>query len=216
MSRQTGFEYVPYVALRSAVDVKVTLADARHVFLDEIEERKRAIGDEGMVVLVGHALYHDLKAMKLDYWPVIDTSFIYSYEGLPRATPALAQLTKMVLKRSIRTAVDSHHSQVEDALAALQLAQHQIEHGDIQMLPPPDTLVPAAARKRLLVHKFPSSTTRRDVAKMFKGLVPAADGVAAHMCKVVGVIDGNSIPKDDSDTGEVPKEAKAMAVSLLA
>lgn len=169
-----------------------------------------------MVVLVGHALHHDLKAMRMDYWPVIDTSFIYSYEGLPRATPALAQLSTMVLKRSIRTAVDSHHSQIEDALASLQLAQHQLEHGEIRTLPPPDTVVPAPARKRLLIHKLPPSTVRRDVAKMFKGLVPAADGVAAHMCKVVGVIDGNAIPKDDSDDDEIAKESKSMAVSSFA
>ena len=169
-----------------------------------------------MVVLVGHALHHDLKAMRMDYWPVIDTSFIYSYEGLPRATPALAQLSTMVLKRSIRTAVDSHHSQIEDALASLQLAQHQLEHGEIRTLPPPDTVVPAPARKRLLIHKLPPSTVRRDVAKMFKGLVPAADGVTAHMCKVVGVIDGNAIPKDDSDGDEIAKESKSMAVSSFA
>eukprot|EP01043_Picozoa_sp_COSAG02_P025170 COSAG02_NODE_1404_length_12808_cov_64.813282_7_plen_215_part_00 len=214
MYHYAAFKQAFNVILLCAVDVKVTLADARHVLMDEIEERKKAVGDEGMVVLVGHALHHDLKAMHMDYWPVIDTSFIYSYEGLPRATPALAQLATMVLKRSIRQEVDSHHSQVEDALASLQLAQHQLEHGEVRTLPPPDTVVPAPARKRLLVHKLPASTARRDVAKLFKGLVPAAEGVAAHMCKVVAVIDGNSIPKDDND--EIPKEAKAMTVSPFA
>ena len=31
------------------------------------------------VVLVGHALHHDLRALRLDAAPVIDTSFLFSY-----------------------------------------------------------------------------------------------------------------------------------------
>ena len=31
------------------------------------------------VVLVGHALNHDLNALRLDYQPVIDTSMLFSY-----------------------------------------------------------------------------------------------------------------------------------------
>ena len=35
---------------------------------------------EGRVVLVGHALHHDLRALRLDYQPVIDTSLLFSYQ----------------------------------------------------------------------------------------------------------------------------------------
>ena len=31
------------------------------------------------VVMVGHALHHDLRALKLDFLPVIDTSLVTSY-----------------------------------------------------------------------------------------------------------------------------------------
>ena len=31
------------------------------------------------VVIVGHALHHDLKALRLDYRPVVDTSLLFSY-----------------------------------------------------------------------------------------------------------------------------------------
>ena len=31
------------------------------------------------VAIVGHALHHDLKALRLDYRPVIDTSLLFSY-----------------------------------------------------------------------------------------------------------------------------------------
>jgi hypothetical protein len=198
--------------VRTGVDI--TLADARKVLLDEIEERKKAIGDEGMIVIVGHALYHDLKAMHIDYWPIIDTSLIYSYEGLPQATPGLAALSETVLKRSIRQEVGAHHSQVEDALCSLQLAQHQLANGDVQCVPPPDTLAPEEARKRLLIHRLPPSTLRRDIAKLFKVMVPAAGGVAAHMCKVAGVLDANEIPRNNSSDGKIPKEARKMAVSV--
>ena len=32
------------------------------------------------VVLVGHALHHDLRALRLDYQPVIDTSLLLTYK----------------------------------------------------------------------------------------------------------------------------------------
>ena len=32
------------------------------------------------MVLVGHALHHDLQALRLDYLPVIDTSLLLSYK----------------------------------------------------------------------------------------------------------------------------------------
>lgn len=32
------------------------------------------------VVVVGHALHHDLRALRLDYLPVIDTSLLLSYK----------------------------------------------------------------------------------------------------------------------------------------
>lgn len=34
---------------------------------------------KGNVVLVGHALHHDLLALRIDYQPVIDTSLLVSY-----------------------------------------------------------------------------------------------------------------------------------------
>lgn len=34
-------------------------------------------------VLVGHALHHDLHALRIDFQPVIDTSFLFSYKCGP-------------------------------------------------------------------------------------------------------------------------------------
>jgi RNA exonuclease 1 len=33
-----------------------------------------------MTILVGHSLHNDLKALRLDYQPVIDTALIFAYE----------------------------------------------------------------------------------------------------------------------------------------
>jgi len=43
-------------------------------------------------ILVGHALHHDLRALRLDAGPVIDTALVFSYAGLPRCAPGLADL----------------------------------------------------------------------------------------------------------------------------
>ena len=53
-------------------------------------------------VLVGHALHHDLRALRLCAASgelVIDTALLYGYEGLPRATPGLADLYAAVVGR---------------------------------------------------------------------------------------------------------------------
>ena len=105
----------------------------------EIEGRARECG--GLVVLVGHALHHDLRALKLDYWPIIDTAHLYSYAGMPSATPGLADLAEAVLGRAIRQGQNAHHSAVEDAMASLKLAQYQLDHGASRPLPPPKLAV---------------------------------------------------------------------------
>ena len=42
-------------------------------------------------ILVGHGLVHDLRALKFDHLPVIDTAMLFSYKNLPRSTPGLAE-----------------------------------------------------------------------------------------------------------------------------
>jgi len=43
-------------------------------------------------ILIGHALHHDLRALRLDAGPVIDTALVFAYAGLPRCAPGLADL----------------------------------------------------------------------------------------------------------------------------
>ena len=51
------------------------------------------------VVLVGHGLVHDLRALKFDHLPVIDTACLFAYENLPRSTPRRARPVQAVAGR---------------------------------------------------------------------------------------------------------------------
>jgi len=64
------------------------------------------IGGPVPVVLVGHSIQNDLRAFRLDHWPLIDTSLIYSYDGLPECTPSLQDLALLLLRVRMRGAED--------------------------------------------------------------------------------------------------------------
>lgn len=58
----------------------ITHADLESV-TETAHDAQRAVRKAlaGGVVLVGHALHHDLKALKIEHQPVIDTSLIFQY-----------------------------------------------------------------------------------------------------------------------------------------
>lgn len=53
----------------------------------------------GNAVLVGHALHHDLRALRLDYQPVIDTSLLLGYKCAPTC-PAPSYALPCIRNRS--------------------------------------------------------------------------------------------------------------------
>ena len=58
-----------------------------------------ALCQEGRgAVLVGHSLNHDLMALRLDHRLVIDTAFLFRYQGLDQCTPSLADLAERLLQ----------------------------------------------------------------------------------------------------------------------
>ncbi|KAE8300468.1 RNA exonuclease 5 [Larimichthys crocea] len=83
-------------------------------------------------VLVGHSLNNDLMALKLIHQHVIDTSLLYRREFGQRFK--LKVLTETVLKRKIQTEEKKGHNPIEDALAALELAQYFIKTGPRQVV----------------------------------------------------------------------------------
>ncbi|XP_041640211.1 RNA exonuclease 5-like [Cheilinus undulatus] len=83
-------------------------------------------------VLVGHSLNNDLMALKLIHPHVIDTSLLYRREFGQKFK--LKVLAEAVLKRQIQTEEKTGHNPVEDAVAALELAQYFIKTGPRQVV----------------------------------------------------------------------------------
>ncbi|KAM7009696.1 RNA exonuclease 5 [Tautogolabrus adspersus] len=83
-------------------------------------------------VLVGHALNNDLMALKLIHQHVIDTSLMYRREFGQKFK--LKVLAETVLRRHIQTEEEKGHNPIEDAVAALELAQYFIKTGPLQVV----------------------------------------------------------------------------------
>ena len=114
----------------------ITAADLEGVTLSRAGAQRDLLakmGSPGTTVLVGHSLPHDLRALRMAcdrHVPVIDTSVLFRYEGLPTKTPSLAQLCATVLKRPIREEGSGSHDPLEDARAAMELALWAVSHTD--------------------------------------------------------------------------------------
>ncbi|CAJ1054008.1 RNA exonuclease 5-like [Xyrichtys novacula] len=83
-------------------------------------------------VLVGHSLNNDLVALKMIHRHVIDTALLFRREFGQKFK--LKVLAETVLKRQIQTEEKRGHNPVEDALAALELAQYFINAGPRQVV----------------------------------------------------------------------------------
>ena len=155
--------------------VKTSLAD--------VQEKLRAIVKPN-TVLVGHGLVHDLKALKFDHAPVIDTAMLFSYKNLPRSTPGLADLCKRLLSSEMRAA--GTHDSVEDARMALELAQWECAQAKpTTPLDPPTDKVDARDLSKLFVHRVPRGTLASDIEGMF-AKVNGTIGVE-HACDIEAV-----------------------------
>jgi RNA exonuclease 1 len=131
-------------------DVTLTLDDARAKVIEILEGQKSDKGDADEneknlhgCVLVGHSLSHDLRALRLDHRPIIDTSLLFSLKELPRATPALADLCKMVLGYEMREKGKAHEA-FADALTAMKVVNRIVEKGIENtefVLPAPERLL---------------------------------------------------------------------------
>ena len=171
--------------------VKTTLAD--------VQEKLREIVKPN-TVLVGHGLVHDLRALRFDHAPVIDTAMLFSYKNLPRSTPGLADLCKRLLSSDMRAA--GTHDSVEDARMALELAQWECEQAKpTAPLDPPEDKVDARDLCKLFVHRVPRGTRVADIEGMFAkangtiGVEHACDIQAVH-----GKFLGPETPLDASRT----------------
>jgi len=147
--------------LKDFKGVKVTLEDVQ-VRLKQIVRPN--------TVLVGHGLEHDLKALKFDHSPIIDTAFLFSYKNLPRSTPGLADLCKRLLPSfpEMRQNARGTHDSVEDAKMALELAKWESSQPKpTAPLDPPEDKVDARDLCKLFVHRVPRGATKSDLVGVF-------------------------------------------------
>ncbi|KAG5241469.1 small RNA degrading nuclease [Salix suchowensis] len=118
-------------------------------------------------ILVGHSLYNDLEALKLDHARVVDTSFIFkSSDG---RSPSLNNLCKTVLGYELRKAGDPHNC-LDDACAAMKLVLAKIERGVdnyIPLIQPDVKIVPETEMAKLLLHKIPVTVPREKLCELF-------------------------------------------------
>ncbi|XP_011005815.1 PREDICTED: small RNA degrading nuclease 3 isoform X1 [Populus euphratica] len=136
-------------------------------------------------ILVGHSLYNDLEALKLDHARVIDTSFIFkSSDGL---SPSLNNLCKSVLGYELRKAGDPHNC-LDDACAAMKLVLAKIERGVDNYIPLIQSdvkdvsyNVPEIEMAKLLLHKIPVTVP----PEKLRGLFPANYTIEIKTHKVI-------------------------------
>ncbi|KAI3991157.1 hypothetical protein MKX01_022378 [Papaver californicum] len=95
--------------------------------LEDIQKSMEKLLSNG-VILIGHGLDRDLKALKVDHARVIDTSLIFKYpEGHTHKRPSLNHLCKTVLGYDLRESDAPHHC-LADAQATMKLVLAKLEH----------------------------------------------------------------------------------------
>lgn len=148
--------------------------------LEDVQEAIVKLCKPG-TVLVGHSLVYDLKALKIDHQPVIDTALLFRYSNVRKSTPSLAVLCEKFLDRKLRENAAGFHDSVEDAKAALDLALWESRQATPtrELDPPPFSLDPKELSK-LFIHRIP----RGIEIDVIKGVFEERD--RAHITKVEG------------------------------
>jgi len=133
----------------------------------DVQERLMKLCKPG-TVLVGHSLVYDLKALKIDHQPIIDTALLFRYKNLPKSTPSLAVLCEKFLDRKLRQNAAGFHDSVEDAKAALDLAVWESKQAKpTRELEPPPLQVDEKELCKLFIHRIPVRTEIEDLKNIF-------------------------------------------------
>ncbi|KAF0690827.1 Aste57867_17815 [Aphanomyces stellatus] len=117
------------ITAETLADVDVRLADVQAALL------ARFVSSD--VILVGHSIDSDLRALRLVHARVVDTAVLFPHaRGFP-FKPSLKMLAATYLGAAIQTSDMAGHDSSQDALAALQLFQLKRERGPTFGLPAP-------------------------------------------------------------------------------
>lgn len=80
-------------------------------------------------ILVGHSLDSDLRALRIAFPFVVDTTLIYPHPKGPPQKSSLKWLTQKYLSREIQNRGPQGHDSIEDAKACLDLVKQKCEKG---------------------------------------------------------------------------------------
>lgn len=147
------------------------------------------------VILVGHGLHNDLKALKLTHPYCIDTSIIYHHSRGPPFRPGLKWLSSRYLKRDIQNTDPNHggrvgHDPREDATATLDLVKLKIQRGEAFGLLHDDTELIFNRMKRF---RPPRSGAIVDSSEHLNKLLGAALGKDYYQCASDDVAIGKTV-----------------------
>ncbi|XP_002524917.2 small RNA degrading nuclease 3 isoform X2 [Ricinus communis] len=131
--------------------------------LADIQKFMKKLLQKG-TILVGHGLYNDLQALKLDHARVVDTSFIFRrLDGRP---PSLDTLCKSVLGFELRKG-GAPHNCMDDASAAMKLFLAKIERGVDNDIPVNHEHVLENELAKLLLHGIPTDVHSEELHRVF-------------------------------------------------
>ena len=108
-------------------------------------------------IIVGHSLHNDLKALRFYHDKVIDTSYLYTVENEPNASPSIRDISEQTLGIKL----PDIHDSVLDSRASLQAAVYALDHEKLSPIKREyDT-------SSLLVHKLPEHCDAEQIQNMF-------------------------------------------------
>ncbi|KAI3897123.1 hypothetical protein MKX03_025985 [Papaver bracteatum] len=148
--------------------------------LEDIQKSMKKLLSDG-VVLIGHSLDKDLKALKVDHSRVIDTSLIFKYpEGHTHKRPSLNHLCKTVLGYDLRES-GAPHNCLADAQAAMKLVLAKLENKFDGVIPlkikevlESDGVIPLKSKTvfeiesvELFFHEVPIAVPQKQLRRLF-------------------------------------------------
>ncbi|CAN6450876.1 unnamed protein product [Victoria cruziana] len=134
--------------------------------LSDVQKTMKKLLKHG-TILVGHSLYHDLEALRIDHRRVIDTSFIFTYLDKPSYyIPSLNNLCKSILGYHLREE-GAPHVCLDDARGSMKLVKAKLEHGFNDPVVIASKNVPETELVKLLLHNIPTMVSCQELRKIF-------------------------------------------------
>lgn len=118
-------------------------------------------------VIIGHALYNDLVALRLEHYCNVDTAYLFKVKGddseNQNSVPSLKDCATTILGKEM----PNTHDSINDAITSLDCCNHYLDHGgDVEEVV--RTKRSSDSYDTLLVHRIPlKGCTKNDIANLF-------------------------------------------------